>query len=66
MGALGLPFAESDGGMGAGPVEVSIVAEEMGRVIAPEPFVEVVVLALAELGSQGFFEVDEGRQLLPD
>jgi alkylation response protein AidB-like acyl-CoA dehydrogenase len=31
--------------MGAGPVEVSIVAEEMGRVIAPEPFVEVVVLA---------------------
>ena len=45
MGALGLPFAEADGGMGAGPVEVSIVAEEMGRVIAPEPFVEVVVLA---------------------
>jgi len=45
MGALGLPFAEADGGFGAGPVEVSIVAEEMGRVIAPEPFVEVVVLA---------------------
>ena len=35
MGVLGLPFAESDGGMGAGPVEVSIVAEEIGRVIAP-------------------------------
>ncbi|MBC7630793.1 acyl-CoA dehydrogenase family protein [Aeromicrobium sp.] len=45
MGALGLPFAEQDGGFGAGPVEVSIVAEEMGRVIAPEPFVEAVVLA---------------------
>ena len=45
MGVLGLPFTEADGGMGAGPVEVSIVAEEMGRVIAPEPFVEVVVLA---------------------
>ncbi|MGH3457572.1 acyl-CoA dehydrogenase family protein [Aeromicrobium sp.] len=45
MGVLGLPFAEADGGMGAGPVEVSIVAEEMGRVIAPEPFIEVVVLA---------------------
>ncbi|MCU1620778.1 MAG: putative acyl-CoA dehydrogenase, partial [Modestobacter sp.] len=40
MGLLGLPFAESDGGMGAGPVEVSIVAEEIGRVLAPEPFVE--------------------------
>ena len=45
MGVLGLPFAEADGGMGAGPVEVSIVAEEIGRVLAPEPFVEAVVLA---------------------
>jgi alkylation response protein AidB-like acyl-CoA dehydrogenase len=45
MGVLGLPFAEADGGMGAGPVEVSIVAEELGRVLAPEPFVESVVLA---------------------
>ena len=45
MGALGLPFAEADGGMGAGPAEVAIVAEEIGRVIAPEPYVEVVVLA---------------------
>lgn len=45
MGLLGLPFAESDGGMGAGPVEVAIVAEEIGRVLAPEPFVASVVLA---------------------
>lgn len=45
MGALGLPFAEEDGGFGAGPVEVSIVAEEIGRVLAPEPYVEAVVLA---------------------
>ena len=45
MGVLGLPFAEEDGGMGAGPIEVAIVAEEMGRVLAPEPFVEAVVLA---------------------
>lgn len=45
MGVLGLPFAEQDGGMGAGPVEVSLVAEELGRVLAPEPFIESVVLA---------------------
>jgi Acyl-CoA dehydrogenases len=45
MGLLGLPFAEEHGGTGAGPVEVAIVAEEIGRVLAPEPFVEVVVLA---------------------
>ncbi len=45
MGVLGLPFAEDDGGMGAGPVEVALVATEIGRVLAPEPFVESVVLA---------------------
>ncbi|RNL63276.1 acyl-CoA dehydrogenase [Nocardioides marmoriginsengisoli] len=54
MGLLGLPFAEADGGMGAGPVEVALVAEEIGRVLAPEPYVAAVVLAgglVAELGS---------------
>ena len=45
MGILGLPFPEESGGMGAGPVEVAVVAEEIGKVIAPEPFVEAVVLA---------------------
>ena len=45
MGVLGLPFAETYGGMGAGPVEVGIVAQEMGRVVAPEPFLTSVVLA---------------------
>ena len=35
MGVLGLPFSEEDGGAGAGPVEVAIVAEEIGRVLAP-------------------------------
>ncbi len=53
MGVLGLPFAESDGGMGAGPVEVSIVAEEVGRVLAPEPFVEAIVLAGGLISSVG-------------
>jgi alkylation response protein AidB-like acyl-CoA dehydrogenase len=53
MGVLGLPFAEADGGMGAGPVEVGIVAEEIGRVLAPEPFVEVVVLAGGAVAAVG-------------
>ena len=30
MGVLGLPFPEEHGGMGAGPVEVAIVAQELG------------------------------------
>jgi hypothetical protein len=45
MGVLGLPFAEEYGGMGAGPIEVGIVAQELGRVLAPEPFLTAVVLA---------------------
>ncbi|KRF17069.1 acyl-CoA dehydrogenase [Nocardioides sp. Soil797] len=44
MGILGLPFDEEDGGSGAGPIEVGIVAQELGRVLAPEPFLTSVVL----------------------
>lgn len=54
MGLLGLPFAEADGGMDAGPVEVAVVCEEIGRVLAPEPYVASVVLAgglVAALGT---------------
>lgn len=55
MGVLGLPFDEAYGGMGAGPIEVGIVAEELGRVLAPEPFLTSVVLAgglVAAAGSE--------------
>ncbi|SKB06742.1 acyl-CoA dehydrogenase family protein [Aeromicrobium choanae] len=38
MGVLSLPFEAS-------PVEVSLAAEELGKVIAPDPFVEAIVLA---------------------
>jgi alkylation response protein AidB-like acyl-CoA dehydrogenase len=45
MGLLGLPFSEEDGGVGAGPVEIGIVCQELGRVLAPEPYLTSVVLA---------------------
>lgn len=61
MGVLGLPFAEADGGMGAGPIEVSIVAEEVGRVLAPEPFVEAIVLTGGLISAVG---TDEQRAAL--
>jgi len=72
MGILGLPFAEEDGGAGAGPVEVAIVAEEMGKVLAPEPFVESVVLAGGLVAAVGTAEqraeilgaVSEGSSVL--
>lgn len=45
MGVLGLPFGEDDGGVGAGPVEIGLVCQELGRVLAPEPFLASVVHA---------------------
>ena len=45
MGVLGLPFSEDDGGVGAGPVEIGLVCRELGRVLAPEPFLASVVHA---------------------
>ena len=45
MGVLGLPFSEADGGVGAGPVEIGIVCQELGRVLAPEPYLASVVHA---------------------
>jgi pimeloyl-CoA dehydrogenase small subunit len=44
LGLLALPFAESDGGIGAGPVETMIVMEAFGRVLALEPYLATVVI----------------------
>ena len=45
QGLLGLPFAESDGGFGAGSVETMIVMEAMGRALVLEPYLATVVIA---------------------
>jgi len=45
MGLLGLPFADDDGGVGAGPVEIGIVCQELGAVAAPEPYLSAVVVS---------------------
>ena len=44
QGLLAIPFAEADGGLGGGPVEMMIVGEAIGRTLALEPFVATVVL----------------------
>ncbi|MGI6851101.1 acyl-CoA dehydrogenase family protein [Mesorhizobium sp. 1B3] len=44
MGLMALPFAESDGGIGGGPVETMIVMEALGQAIALEPYFPTVVL----------------------
>jgi pimeloyl-CoA dehydrogenase small subunit len=45
LGLLGLPFDETYGGFGGGPIEVMLVMEALGRVLALEPYLATVVLA---------------------
>src|SRR5580658_6294554 len=44
LGLLGLPFDEEHGGSAGGPVETMIVMEQIGRVLALEPYLATVVL----------------------
>jgi pimeloyl-CoA dehydrogenase small subunit len=45
QGLLGLPFAETDGGFGAGAVETMIVMEALGKAMVLEPYLATVVIA---------------------
>ncbi|ORX00109.1 acyl-CoA dehydrogenase family protein [Mycolicibacillus trivialis] len=53
MGLLGLTIPEAHGGSGAGPVELAVVAEEMGRALLVAPFLSTAVLAPALLAATG-------------
>lgn len=44
LGLLGLPFEESLGGFGGGPVETAIVMEAFGRGLVLEPYFATVIL----------------------
>ncbi|BBB95973.1 MULTISPECIES: acyl-CoA dehydrogenase family protein [Bradyrhizobium] len=45
MGFLGVAIPEQFGGAGAGHLELCVIAEEMGRALAPVPFSSTVYLA---------------------
>ncbi len=45
MGFLGVAIPERFGGAGAGYLELCVIAEEMGRVLAPVPFASTIYLA---------------------
>ena len=45
LGWLGIAFPESVGGAGLGFAELVVVLEELGRTLAPEPFLSTVLLA---------------------
>ena len=49
LGVLGAGVPEAYGGVGLGPVEVAIVAQEIGRTTAPVPFFSSVCLATEAL-----------------
>lgn len=72
LGLLGLPFGEDEGGFGGGPVETLLVAEQIGRSIALEPWLSTVVIgggflrhgASQELRSELVPQVAAGEMLL--
>src|SRR3954464_15150757 len=49
MGFLGVAIPESYGGAGAGHLELCVIAEEIGRALAPVPFSSTVYLAAEAL-----------------
>ena len=55
QGWTGLIVPEEFGGLGLGAVELSVVAEEMGRAILPSPFISTVWASavIARAGSEG-------------
>ena len=55
LGWLGLVYPEAYGGVGLGLVDLTVVLEEMGRVVMPGPYFSTVLLgglALVEAGSE--------------
>jgi pimeloyl-CoA dehydrogenase small subunit len=72
LGLLGLPFTESYGGFGGGPIDVMLVMEAFGRVLALEPYLATVVLggtALRVAGNEAqksaiLPQIAEGKMVL--
>jgi alkylation response protein AidB-like acyl-CoA dehydrogenase len=62
LGLLGLPFAEDEGGTGAGPEEIMIVMEQLGRGLVVEPFLSTVVLCGGLIAKAGTLRQREAMQ----
>src|ERR1700755_2318730 len=63
MGFLGVAIPESYGGAGAGHLELCVIAEEMGRALAPGSFSSTVYLAAEALMLAG--SEAQKQKLLP-
>ncbi len=53
LGILGATLPESAGGSGGGPAEAMVIAEELGRALVIEPFVDTVVVSGGILARAG-------------
>lgn len=58
LGILGAALPERVGGSGGGPVEVMVIAEELGRALVVEPYVDTVVVAGGLLQRAGGDDAD--------
>src|SRR3546814_10168523 len=55
---LGAAFSEEQGGLGGGALENAIIMEELGKVIAIEPYLPTVVIAGGALKAVGGAQAD--------
>jgi alkylation response protein AidB-like acyl-CoA dehydrogenase len=53
LGILSAPFSEEQGGLGGGALENMIMMEELGKVIAIEPYLQTVVIGGGALKAAG-------------
>lgn len=53
LGLLAAPLPEEFGGLGGGPLDVSVVAEEFGKALVVEPYVPTVVIGANALNYAG-------------
>ena len=63
MGFLGVAIPEEYGGAGAGHLELCVIAEEMGRALAPVPFSSSIYLAAEAIMLAG--TADQKQKYLP-
>ena len=56
QGWLSMPFSEQSGGLGFGPIELSILFEEFGKALVIEPYLSTVVLSGTLLDKSTFSE----------
>ena len=59
QGWLSMPFSEQSGGLGFGPIELSILFEDFGKALVIEPYLSTVVLSGTLLDKSTFSEKND-------